>query len=48
MTHRSGAFLADQLEIGESAVKFRVSKLFQKLGVRNRAEAAATYRGISS
>ena len=40
--------LAHQLGLGESAVKYHISKLFHKLNVRNRAEAAATYRSTTN
>ena len=38
--------LADRLSISEATVKVHLTHIFQKLGVRGRAELAAAYHGI--
>lgn len=38
--------LASQFAIGEATVKAHLTRIFQKLGVRGRAELAAVYHGI--
>jgi two-component system nitrate/nitrite response regulator NarL len=39
--------LAAQLSIGEATVKAHLTRIFQKLGVRGRAELAAVYHGAA-
>jgi DNA-binding NarL/FixJ family response regulator len=39
--------LASRLSIGEATVKAHLTRIFQKLGVRGRAELAAVYHGIT-
>ena len=39
--------LAAQLSIGEATVKAHLTRIFQKLGVRGRAELAAVYHGAT-
>ena len=39
--------LAARLAIGEATVKAHLTKIFQKLGVRGRAELAAVYHGVA-
>ena len=38
--------LASRLSIGEATVKAHLTRIFQKLGVRGRAELAALYHGV--
>jgi DNA-binding NarL/FixJ family response regulator len=38
--------LASQFAIGEATVKAHLTRIFQKLGVRGRAELAAVYHGV--
>jgi DNA-binding NarL/FixJ family response regulator len=39
--------LASRLAIGEATVKAHLTRIFQKLGVRGRAELAAVYHGVT-
>jgi DNA-binding NarL/FixJ family response regulator len=39
--------LASRLAIGEATVKAHLTRIFQKLGVRGRAELAALYHGVT-
>ena len=38
--------LASRFAIGEATVKAHLTRIFQKLGVRGRAELAAVYHGV--
>ena len=47
-TGLSNKELADRLAISEATVKAHLTRIFQKLGLRGRAELAAAYHGIIS
>jgi len=45
-TGLSNKELAERLAISEATVKVHLTHIFQKLGVRGRAELAAVYHGL--